>query len=219
MARSRSFGIFLRQFSQRPKLPSLIRSKASWISWISSLSFSISPSEMSCSWLSVPRSAMCMGSVERSPAASDPFLQASSSSVLTSPCRTFLRVRSRPLNSFNSLLVSPPLTGREAVASAAGFADAAAGLAAGLLFFDFGFELTFAQHRFDPGDIPAVLLELRRVFHDVRHLAEAEIEEALDEIVELLVQLVVGHLLVVFLLSHDASSRTCSAGTSCAPRC
>ena len=54
-------------------------------------------------------------------------------------------------------------------------AGAGAGFAAGLLFFDFDFgfcfELTFAQHRLDPGDIPAVLLELRRVFDKVDYIA------------------------------------------------
>src|SRR3954469_162697 len=190
-----------------------MRSKASWISWISSLSFSISPREMSCSWLSVPRSARCMGSVERSPAASEPFLQASSSSVFTSPCSTPLRWSRRALNSFNSLLESPPLTGSGIATSAGGLADAGAGFAAGLLFFgfgfDFGFEFTFAHYRLDPGDIPAVLLELRRVFNDVRYLAEAEIEEALDQFVELLLQLVVGHFLVVFFLRHGVSRPVC----------
>src|SRR6185436_3479413 len=195
MALRRSFGIFFLQSSQRPKLPSLIRSNASWISWSSSVSFSMRPREMSCSWLSVPRSATCSGRVGRSAAASLPFLQASSSRVCTSPCRTALRWRSRVLNSFSSLLERPPLTGTTG-ASAAGFtaafatgfeADLAAeALArAGLLFFDFdfGFELTFAQHRLDPGDIPAVLLELGRVLHDVGHLPEAELEQPLDELV------------------------------------
>src|SRR5215831_13643924 len=128
------------------------------------------PREMSCSKLSVPRSARCIGRVERSPAASVPFLQASSSRVLTSPWRTAFRCRRRILNSFSSFLERPPLMGTIGPSAdfAAGFG---AGFAAGLLFFGFGFELTCAQHCLDPGDIPAVLLELRRVFHDVGHLS------------------------------------------------
>src|SRR5262245_44660434 len=227
MAFRRSFGIFFLQVSQRPKLPSLIRSNASWISWSSSLSFSMRPREMSCSKLSVPRSARCIGRVERSPAASVPFLQASSSRVFTSPCRTALRWRSRVLNSLSSALERPPLMGTilaGAGASAAGltatgFAAAfGAGLAAGLLFFDFDFELTFAQHRLDSSNIPAVLLELRRILHDVGHLAEAELEEPFGELVQLLLQVLVGEFLVVFLLRHGASRPSCTAATSCGPR-
>src|SRR6185503_4769265 len=227
MALSRSFGIFFRQVSQRPKLPSLIRSNASWISWSSSVSFSIRPSEMSCSWLSVPRSARCWGSVERSPAASVPFLQASSSRVFTSPWRTPLRARRRVLNSFSSLLERPPLTGTilaGAASAATGFVAAlGAGFAAGLLLFGFdlgfGFELTFAHHRFDPGDIPAVLLELRGVLHDVGDLAEPELEESLNELVELLLQVLVGEFLEVLFLRHGASRPACTAATSYERRC
>src|SRR5436190_759509 len=214
MAFKRSFGIFFLQVSQRPKLPSLIRSKASWISRSSSLSFSMRPREISCSKLSVPRSARCIGSEERSPAASVPFLQASFSRVFTSPCRTPLRWSRRAWNSFSCDLERPPLMGTTLTGAmgvgaggfAAGFvAILAAGLAAGLLLFDFRFELTFTQHRFDPGDIPAVLLELRGILHDVGHLAEPKLEESLDEVVELLVELLDGLFFVILFLRHGAS--------------
>src|SRR5262245_3090813 len=179
MAFRRSFGIFFLQVSQRPKLPSLMRSNASWISWSSSLSFSMRPSVMSCSKLSVPRSARCMGRVDRSPAASVPFLQPSSSSVLTSPWRTRLRWSRSVLNSASSLLLMPPLTG---TGTGAGSGEGFAAFA-GLLFC--GFELTFAQNRLDLGDLHPVLPERRGVLDHVGHLAEAEAEQALDERVEL----------------------------------
>ena len=72
--------------SQIPYTPSSIRQSAAVISLSIFLSLSISPRENSCSKLSVPMSAMCIGILDRSPPASSrDFLSASPSKNSTSP--------------------------------------------------------------------------------------------------------------------------------------
>jgi hypothetical protein len=132
-------------------------------------------------------------------------LQASSSSVFTSPWSTGLAGQEEVLEFLELALAEAALDGTIgasatgfAAACAAGFAATfTAGFAAGLLFLDFGlcFELTLTQHRLDPGDIPAVLLELRRIFHDVGHLAEAELEQPSTSSLSFFFRILVGLLL------------------------